>query len=510
LSALATRLGGGSRVESALAACAATIATFTIPLVAFFWGGGAISFVLASALAVPVGLGLATAIATGRILRLGSIAWLAAAMLTLTIHPAVLPVLFAELVPAIVLNRRAARLAWMAVLAFAFAVPIWPALAAVGFAARQSRDVASWLPFTFLQGGKSRLWQDWAVHLLHTEPGWTGGAGGLVGLAALTVLSLVRESQPDNDRRRDSAHSIVCAGAVCLVLAYGVSRFKWFRFVQPYRFLVPLAFVSCVLAGRGAAALGQQLARRSLSAWLVAAALALVLAESSRSSRGMVLGAGEDDAENAVVAFLERGSRADDRVLVESRWTNVPAYPAARDRINVTRFALLPLRSGHECLGYGGTSYIGAERYAGFGYGSLLGRRLASLTPADLRSLLDRYAISWLVACEPTTKQWLTSFPGLVEHEEAAGDCEIFRVRDADASRLLEGSGRVRASLDRIEVTDAAGERVVLKYHWAPILRAEPPVRLEEAPQPAAPVGFIAAYPQGRRAFTIRAEGSLR
>jgi len=78
LSAFAARLGGGSHVESALAAVGATIATFTVPLVAFFWGGGAVSFVLASALAVPVGLGLAGAVAAGRILRLVTMAWLAA------------------------------------------------------------------------------------------------------------------------------------------------------------------------------------------------------------------------------------------------------------------------------------------------------------------------------------------------------------------------------------------------------------------------------------------------
>ena len=171
---------------------------------------------------------------------------------------------------------------------------------------------------------------------------------------------------------------------------------------------------------------------------------------------------------------------------------------------------LLPLRSGHECLGYRGTSYIGAERYAGFSYSSLLGRRFVSLRPAELGALLGRYAITWVVACEPTTKQWLAGFAEVVEHAAAAGDCEIFRVRDADASRLLEGSARLEASLDRIGVADAAGERLVLKYHWAPILRAEPPVHLEEARQPGAPVGFIAAYPEGRRTFTIRAEGSLR
>ncbi|MGH7897820.1 MAG: hypothetical protein ACREQQ_07700, partial [Candidatus Binatia bacterium] len=45
--------------------------------------------------------------------------------------------------------------------------------------------------------------------------------------------------------------------------------------------------------------------------------------------------------------------------------------------------------------------------------------------------------------------------------------------------------------------------RIVLKYHWLPTLRTEPPLPIEEAPQPGAPVGFIAVRPGGRRDFDV-------
>jgi hypothetical protein len=62
----------------------------------------------------------------------------------------------------------------------------------------------------------------------------------------------------------------------------------------------------------------------------------------------------------------------------------------------------------------------------------------------------------------------------------------------------------VRATLDRIEVSGATGDHVVLKYHWMPKLRTDPPLPLEEAAQPGADVGFIAVRTSGTTDFVIR------
>jgi len=82
-------------------------------------------------------------------------------------------------------------------------------------------------------------------------------------------------------------------------------------------------------------------------------------------------------------------------------------------------------------------------------------------------------------------------------------------VREPQRSRFLEGSGRVSADIDRIEVKDARGDRIVLKYHWLPTLRTDPPLPIEEARQPGMPVGFIAVRPGGAHDFTIRPRGVL-
>ncbi|MGH2669127.1 MAG: hypothetical protein ACRDH5_08445, partial [bacterium] len=54
-----------------------------------------------------------------------------------------------------------------------------------------------------------------------------------------------------------------------------------------------------------------------------------------------------------------------------------------------------------------------------------------------------------------------------------------------------------------IEVRRAAGGRLVLKYHWLPTLRTIPKLRIEEAPQPHARVGFIAVHPEGHTEFSV-------
>jgi hypothetical protein len=119
-------------------------------------------------------------------------------------------------------------------------------------------------------------------------------------------------------------------------------------------------------------------------------------------------------------------------------------------------------------------------------------------------TVLDHYPISWLVDCNSVTLAELDRFSALLDETAAAADCRIFRVRNPQRSRFQEGSDRVTADVDRIDVKDATGDRVVLKYHWVPTLRTEPPLSIEEAREPGMPVGFISVRPGGLPNFTIR------
>jgi hypothetical protein len=278
--------------------------------------------------------------------------------------------------------------------------------------------------------------------------------------------------------------------------------------LQPYRFLLPLSLFACIPAGRGIADGARLLTAGRPIAWALAAVIGFVVANATWGlSPILALGHGRDAAEAELTSFLETATNEQDRVVVEVSLTPLWVGGAVPRAIVIHRFALLPTIIRRELIGYVGLSPFAAHRYARFEPGSLLGKRLTDLSASTLDALLRRYAVSWMVGCTAPTVAELERFPSLLEETARVSGCRVFRVRRPDRSRLLEGEGQVRADLDRIDVTDAAGVRVVLKYHWIPNLRTDPPLRIEEAPQPGAAVGFIAVWPQGAKRFSIRTRG---
>jgi len=503
----AGRLAGGSRIEATCVALAGMVATFTVPVVVFFWVGGAISFFFAAALAVPVSLGLLKAVEKERWVSLAWLGWSAGAMLAVTTHPAILPALAAALCTALAMprGRWVETVVKLAVLSVAIAIPLWWPVTAMRYATQgaQWASVAWWdKGGVFLQGGRQRLWADWVWHLLHTEPGWSGGAGGLVALAILALAGL----GASHASCRSTRLAPWLAVAACFVLAYGTSRFVSMRFAQPYRYLVPFAFFLCVPAGRGAAAWFEQIRARSVLAMIGAGMLVLVIGESSLAAKDVILGGVEDPAEIELVEFQKEGSRSEaseGRLLVESSWSQLPVFAGSVRQMTVKRFALLPLWLGRECLGYIGTAPISSQFYASFAFTRLLGLDLLRARTLELDETLRRYAVSSIVACSPQARGALGRFPSVVEPLREVADCQVFQVSRPHTSRLLEGRGRATAGIDRIEVRDAEGERIVLKYHWIPGLRTDPPLGLKEYRVPRAPVGFVAVYPAGVRNFTV-------
>jgi hypothetical protein len=190
-------------------------------------------------------------------------------------------------------------------------------------------------------------------------------------------------------------------------------------------------------------------------------------------------------------------------VLVEVDYIVGPAAPGSSRLVGMFRFTLLPLEHAREFLGTDHMETVIAERYATFHEGRLLGYPLERIDAALLRELLDRYAVSTVIACSADARTTFDRFGEVVIPIREIADCRGYRVREAVTSRLLEGRGRVRTRLDRLEVRDAEGGRLVLKYHWIPSLATEPPLPIEEARQPGAPVGFIAVRPGGVRDFDI-------
>ncbi|MBI5480674.1 MAG: hypothetical protein HY906_17585 [Deltaproteobacteria bacterium] len=117
----------------------------------------------------------------------------------------------------------------------------------------------------------------------------------------------------------------------------------------------------------------------------------------------------------------------------------------------------------------------------------------------DLGPYLERYAVGCLLLSAPTPKLELRT--DLFEPVIIAGERRLYRTR-REPSYLETGQGRVRQALNQIAVDDAAGDDVVLRFHWMETLRCSPGCEVERASVPGDPVGFIRVR-KPPRAFVV-------
>ncbi|MGH7898311.1 MAG: hypothetical protein ACREQQ_10180, partial [Candidatus Binatia bacterium] len=357
----------------------------------------------------------------------------------------------------------------------------------------------------FLHGGLSQLREDWWTHLVEID--WLPhGAGGLLGLCLLAALG---RSLDVPDRRRAEARDdvrlerwvVASAASMSAFLAYVASSIvPRLVSLQPYRFVLPMAFLLCLPAG---VALAEIVRGRGAARLLALAAFGIMLEAGFAIAPIVAFGTGFDPAEDALVELLRRDGAGGGRTLVESHFQAFAASRGATREIKFKRFALLPLRVSGEYLGYTAAGLVTRQQYTRFGEGKLFGRKLRTLDEQELAGLLARYAVGRVVACTPRSMREFHRLGSVLEQRDPVGGCWSFAVRNPEPSRILEGGGLARGSLGRVAVRDADGERVVLKYHWMPSLATIPPLPIEEAPQPGASIGFIAVRPGSQRDFDV-------
>lgn len=152
--------------------------------------------------------------------------------------------------------------------------------------------------------------------------------------------------------------------------------------------------------------------------------------------------------------------------------------------------ALLPLYTGRELLGPPDPGAPFAQPALAFAGGSLGGRPLASWDDAAFASYLERYDVGAVVAWSPGARAFMATRSSILQPEGRVHGFDIYQAtRRMD--RLASGTARVHADYDRIDLGGIAGERLVLKYHWAPELIAMPARLVEPVAVPGDPAGFV-------------------
>ena len=107
----------------------------------------------------------------------------------------------------------------------------------------------------------------------------------------------------------------------------------------------------------------------------------------------------------------------------------------------------------------------------------------------ELSTYLDRYAVRWVVL--QSGRPFPAPFGDLLQIRAKVPDGVICETMKAP-SFFQEGSGRVRASMNRVEVSGSeSGVPLVLRYHFLETLVCEPGCRVTVQSVQGDPVGFI-------------------
>src|SRR5262245_60040368 len=332
--------------------------------------------------------------------------------------------------------------------------------------------------FTFLKDylGSTRYW---TVRPSISEEGFRLM---LLLLGSWGTWKLVRS---DN---RTAGVMLASAWIVLFLLAYFGSLIPLVKSWQPLRFKVPL---DLFLALAASYILVDGLARRSLTTKFnvlpIMAACGLLaflfnlIATEARAK--MLLRTQLRPELTAIVEWIEKETPAEGRVLFEESGDE---SGFVYDGTYLSSF--IPHRTARELIGGPINLYNDRHHYAEFHSGKLLKKDIQNLTDDAIRNYFRLYNIGAVVAFHPASVHRLQSMPGFVTLERRLGPVHLMRVNQP-LSWFVQGEGKVKAGLNRLELSELKGKEIVLKYHWTKGLSASPsarivPIRIYDDPIP--------------------------
>jgi hypothetical protein len=292
---------------------------------------------------------------------------------------------------------------------------------------------------------------------------------------------------------RRNARVLVILGIALNLLANLAGGIPALRIIQPNRF-APVGYLFlCLPASLGVSSLRRDLfdlgSRRR---WAALAALAVIVVATSYSLLEVRqeiswthvghYGAAPPeirevgDLSKWVVNWLEKETTPDARVLFET---------------SKARF-----HDGAHMAGYyaytAQREFIGGPypftNFAGFWDGFVFGKPLSQIPQQAFAQYLDTYNIGWMLVHSGESKTYLDQMPGVVPVAAYKG-LKAYRC-ERRSSYFLRGSGRVdEQAINRIVLSDLDGSEIVIKFHYVPGLRSDPPadivpIKLMDDPNP--------------------------
>jgi hypothetical protein len=274
------------------------------------------------------------------------------------------------------------------------------------------------------------------------------------------------------------------------LLVYFGSLIPLLKSWQPLRFKVPL---DLFLALAASYIVADGLSRRSLKprsyvlpSMLACGFLAFLFNLFATETRAkMLLRTGLRPELTAIVEWIEKETPAEARVLFEESGDETGFV---YDGTYLSSF--IPQRADRQLIGGPINVLYDRHHFAEFHSGKLLKKDIQNLTDDAIRNYFRLYNIGAVVAFHPASIQRLQSVPGLLTLERRVGPVHLMKVNQP-LSWFLQGEGKVKASLNRLEVSEVKGNEMILKYHWAEGLIGTPAVKIVPVKIYDDPIPFI-------------------
>ena len=289
---------------------------------------------------------------------------------------------------------------------------------------------------------------------------------------------------------RTAGVMLASAWIVLFLLAYFGSLIPLVKSWQPLRFKVPL---DLCLALAASYILADGLARRSLTSRpyvlpsIVACGLLAFLFNlfATETRAKMLLRTGLRPELTAIVEWIEKETPAEARVLFEESGDETGFV---YDGTYLSSF--IPHRTARQLIGGPINLYNDRHHFAEFHSGKLLKKDVQTLSDDEIRNYFRLYNIGAVVAFHPASVQRIQAVPGLVTLDRQIGPVHLMKVNQP-LTWFLQGDGKIKASLNRLDLSELKGKEIVLKYHWTKGLSASPPAKIVPVMIGDDPIPFI-------------------
>lgn len=223
----------------------------------------------------------------------------------------------------------------------------------------------------------------------------------------------------------------------------------------------------------------------------------------------------ESDPQSAkLIDWLRENTTNEGRILIESVWSPMEEEEQAWFYMHYE--PILPLLVEREFVGGPRSDSLLVHHFTGFHLDFadfeqlisaeeipmlLFKKQIDTITLDKLQEYFDLYNVLWVVCSRPVAKDYFALYPEYITPAATIGDVSIYRV-NRTPSFLIGGTGQVRATYDRIDVSEWSGGDAILKYHWMEGLRTNPELQLERVTLMDDPIGFVKIH-DAPRSFSV-------